>query len=220
MDVERITRAIREGPPDEPSYVPGAFQRSQGTSWGLALATASVCVALVAGIIIGTGLGVLRGGPSDRVGAPSASPRLLTPEDLQGTWTSGELDRDAWADTLLERGFTQDDLDAFLAHEPWEATVRYFLVFRGGQLRIGAIYDDGSPQTLSDGRFVILGDGTMQYSEAVDGLDPGAWCVVSVAPSLQGDLLSFRIVDVPCDTDAQMANITFFELATYTNRAR
>ena len=76
----------------------------------------------------------------------AASPRPLVAADLQGTWTGDELDRDTWATMLLERGFSQDDIDAFLNHEPWETTVRYFMVFRGGQLRIGAIYDDASPR--------------------------------------------------------------------------
>lgn len=219
MDADRIERALREGPPDEPTYVPGAF-RDQRTRGGLALAAASLGLALVAGIVIGTGLGILRSDPSDLVGGPAASPRPLAAEDLQGMWTSGELDRDTWTDALRERGFTQDDIDAFLLHDPFESTVRYFMVFRGAALTIGATYDGGSPQVLTDARFLILGDGTLQVTEVVDGVDPEDACVISVVPTLEGDVLSFRIMDVPCDVDPQIATTAFFELLPYSRAER
>ena len=216
MNVDRIERALREGPPDEPIYVPGAFRRTERTRWTLALAAASLGLALVVGVIIGTGLGVLRNDGSDQVGGPAAPPPRLTAENFGGTWTSGELDRDTWTMALLDRGVAQEDIDAFLLHDPFESTARYYMVFRGAGLTIGAIYDDRSPQVLTDARFQILADGSLHVTERVDNVGPEDECVVSLVPNLRGDNLSFDVLGLPCDADAEIANITFFELVTYT----
>jgi hypothetical protein len=38
MNLERIEQALRDGPPDEPTYAPGSFGRPRRAAWWIALA--------------------------------------------------------------------------------------------------------------------------------------------------------------------------------------
>jgi Galactose oxidase, central domain len=68
MDLDRIERALREGPADEPRYVPRTFGRRspERLPWAFAAVAAVAATALVAALLIGIGL-ILRSpnvGPS------------------------------------------------------------------------------------------------------------------------------------------------------------
>jgi hypothetical protein len=210
MDADRIEWALREGPPDEPTYVPGSFRRSSQPGWWLAVASLSVGLALVAGIAIGIGLDVLRG---DTGGEPE--PRVLVAADLQGVWESDPIESQVFVDALLARGFAQDDIDAFLEHDPFEDRVRYALRFIDDRLIVQAAYDDLPFQTLSAGTFTILDDGSLRFIEVVDGT-PVA-CEPLAAPQIDGARLTLDVLELAgCDTDGRMANTLFFEIATYS----
>lgn len=210
MDTERIERALREGPPDEPNYVPGAFRRASNSGWGLAVSGLAVGIALIAGIAIGTGLGLLR----DDVGDAPAPP-VLTAADIQGVWQADPIAFDAWTETLLARGFSQADVDAFLEHDPFEDQVRYALRFVDERFVVQAAYDDLPFETLGGGTFTVDDAGVLHLVEVVDGVEVG--CEITAAASIDGARLVLRVLDLPgCIVDERMANTLFFEVASYS----
>lgn len=209
MDIERIERALREGPPDEPNYVPGTFRQARPSGWGLAVRGLAVGVALMAGIAIGTGLGLLRGDVGD---APA--PRVLTATDLQGVWQADPISFDAWTEALLARGFSQADVDAFLEHDAFEDQVRYQLRFVDERFIVQAAYDQQPIQTLGGGTFTVDQAGVIHLVEVVDGLEVG--CVITVAAEVDGSQLLMDVLDLlGCGTDERMANTLFFDVASY-----
>lgn len=209
MDVERIEAALREGPPDEPAYVPNSFRGAGPSGWRMAMAALTVGVVLVAGIAIGSGLGLLRGNLGD---APA--PRVLTVADLQGVWQADPIAFDAWTEALLARGFSQADLDAFLEHDPFEDQVRYQLRFIGDRFVVQATYDEDPIQTLGSGTFTLNGDGVIHLAEVVGGGETG--CEFTVAAEIDRSRLQMDVLDLSsCDTDEQMANTLFFDVAPY-----
>ncbi len=101
MDDERIERALRQGPPDEPTYEPGRFAATVGLArparaggprrlwaglWGALRVTATV---LVAGILV-AGLVLLRSGNSTTGPSPSA-PAVGSDDLLAQVRASGVL---------------------------------------------------------------------------------------------------------------------------------
>jgi hypothetical protein len=210
MDTERIEQALREGPPDEPTYVPGSFRRTSPPGGWFAAASLSVVIALVAGIAIGTALDVLRSGGVG--GEPE--PRALAAADLQGVWESHPIERQDLEEALLARGFSQEDIDAFLEHDPFEDRVRYALRFVDDRVIVQAAYDDLPFQTLSTGTFTILDDG-LRFLEVVDGVQVA--CQPLAAAEIDGSRLILNVLELPgCDTDERMANTLFFEIAAYS----
>ncbi len=213
MDLERVERALREGPVDEPAYVPGAFRRTRPSPWWLALAGTAVGAAVVIGLAIGLGLDVLR---SDRVGS-APDPDVLA-GDLEGRWVSDEIPFDRWVDALVERGYDPNDLGNFLLHDPFDETVRYVLIFDGSQLSMQGIYDSGSPIDLSGGEYAIQPDGSFEFVEIVDAPPVvGEACRTVADVELADDRLHFDVLDLPgCGVDPAIAHTAFFDLATYT----
>jgi hypothetical protein len=214
MDVDRIERALREGPPDEPVYVPGSFRRGPASPLGFALAGMAVALAIAIGIVVGTGLASVW---DERVGV-IPEPRVLSADDLQGVWQSEVIGTQDFIEAHRARGFTQDEIDDFLSHEPVADSVRYTIRFRGGGVTIWGAFGERSPQGLSGGRFRVLDDGTLHYTEVVEGAPAGsAPCEVLATASIEGNRLTFSILELPnCSVDAQIANISFFELSWYT----
>jgi hypothetical protein len=214
MEIERIERALREGPPDEPIYQPGTFRREAPSRWWFAIAGFTVGIALVFGIVIGVGLDVLRSG---RVGGEPAMP-VLTAADLQGVWQSEALEKRAWVEELLARDFTQEQIDAFLAHDPFENRVAYTLRFVDSRIIVQATYDDLPLRYLGEGTFTIGQDGTLDYAEVVRGVK--GTCGVVAAPEIDGAKLTFDVLDLPgCNPDERMANTLFFEIPQYLRAA-
>lgn len=220
MGTERIERALREGPPDEPVYVPGAFRRSGGWRAGPAIITAVVGLALVAGLVIGTGLLVLRG---EDVGV-SPQPRILATSDLLGTWRTDQISRQAWTDGISAAGFDSAAITAFLEHDPIQNRVRYTLEFftsetTGDRVTIKAEYDGQPIVVLSGGGFSLEADGTLDYTEIVPGT-AAPRCEVFAAPAIDdGGQLSLQILETRnCDPDAKLAHTAFFALAPFARQ--
>ncbi len=209
MDVERIERALGEGPPDEPTYVPGSFRRGSLPAWRLAAAGLAVGAALISGIAIGTGLGLLR----DDVGNAPA-PRVLAAADLQGVWEAEPIAIDAWTEALLARGFGQTDVDAFLEHDSFEDQVRYQLRFVDDRFIVQAAYDDQPVLTLGGGTFTLDENGLVDLVEIVDGAEVG--CEFTVTAVIYGSQLLMDVLEFRgCEADEQMANTLFFDVAVY-----
>jgi hypothetical protein len=208
MDVERIEQALREGPPDEPAYVPGSFRRTSPPGWWFAAASFSVVVALVAGIAIGTALDALRSGGVG--GAPE--PRPLVAADLQGVWESDPIERQVLEQALLARGFSQTDIDVHLESLPVGDAARYALRFVDDRLIAQAAYGDLPFQTLDTGTFIIRDDGFQIVVEGVQGA-----CEPLAAAEIDGSRLILNLLELPgCDTDERLVNTLLLEIASYS----
>lgn len=209
MDADRIERVLRAGPPDEPVYVPGSFdRRATRGPWWFAVAALAVVIALVTGLAIGTALDVQRGG---EVGGDPA-PRPLVAADLQGVWESDPIERRDLEGALLADGFSRADVAAFLDHEPSEDHVRFALRFIDDRLTVQAAYDDQPFQTLDIARFVMRDGG---FAIVADGLVNA--CEPVAAASIDGSRLSLSVVELPnCNVDDRIANTLFLQIATYT----
>jgi hypothetical protein len=215
MDIERIERALRDGPPDEPAYVPGSFGRSRAPAWWFAAVGMIVMAAVVTGIAIGVGFDALRGAP---VGAPPTSE--VTAADLEGRWLSDEISFDRWVDELIARGFDPNDVGNFLAHDPFEQHVRYQLTFDSGRVTISADFDGTGLQVLNLGEYTLQG-GVFSYVETTDAPPViGEACRVSAVPSLDDRRLAWEDVELAgCGVDPSIAHTAFFDLAGYTQVA-
>jgi hypothetical protein len=219
MDPDRIDRALREGPPDEPTYVAGSFRDSSPRRGWLVVAGAAVALALVVGFVVGGGLLALRG--NDVGGSPQ--PRILTEEDLLGTWRSDPITRQAWIDGLAEAGFDSGSIDEFLTHDPIQDEIRYTLDFFTGatftdRLMVKAEVDGGPIADLGGGSFAVQGDGSMLFTEIVPGT-PEPRCQVLTAVAIDGQRMTIQILGMEnCEIDAQMAYTAFFELSPFTRQ--
>jgi hypothetical protein len=202
MDLERIEQALREGPPDEPHYVPGSYHRGR---YAWPFATASVLVALTLIAVLAMRVG---GDFRDGVGGPATSALVA---DIQGVWRTDPIEFRSWTDALLRRGFRQSEINAFLDHDPFAEQVRYQLRFLGDRLIIQATYDDLPLATLSTGTFSIDG-GVLRFTESVQGV-PSRVCRPTAAPTIVENRLTLRVVDlVGCGTDARIAYTLFLDL--------
>lgn len=214
MDLERIEQALRDGPPDEPAYVPGSFRR-RSHRWQYAAAAVVVVMALVTGIAIGVGFDLLRGNP---VGRTPTTP--ITMADLDGRWLSDEISFDQWVDELVARGFDPNDIGNFLDHDPFEDSVRYQLTFDSGVVTIGADYDGTGVQVLNFGSYTVE-ESLFSYAES-DEAPPviGEACRVSARPRLDERTLEFSDVALAgCGVDPSIAHTAFFDLAAFARVA-
>jgi hypothetical protein len=215
MDLERIEQALRDGPPDEPTYAPGSFGRPWLSTWSFALAGATLTAAVVIGIAIGVGFDVMRGPLS---GAPPTSAAVMA--DLEGTWVSDEISFDRWVDEVVKHGFDPNDVGEFLLHDPFEQHVRYQLAFDSGRVTISADYDDTGMQVLNDGEYTVQ-EGIFSYLESTDGPPViGGPCGADARVVLDGPRLVWEDVEQHgCGVDARIAHTVFFELLPYTRQA-
>ena len=208
MDIERIERALRDGPPDEPTYVPGSFRRTSPQGWWFAAAGISAAIALVAGIAIGTALDTLRGG---RVGG-EPEPRPLVAADLQGVWESDPIERQVLEEALLSRGFSQADIDAHLESLPVGDAARYALRFVDDRLIAQVAYGDQPFQTLDTGTFTISDEGFQISIPEVQGA-----CEPLAAAEIDGSRLLLNLLDLPgCETDERLVNTLLLDIASYS----
>ena len=207
MDLERIERALREGPVDEPAYVPGAFRRATRRESTM-LMTARVGAALVIGIVLGLSLDTLRS-PGGDTGAPAPDLEALNAE-LAGTWLSDPITQDQFVDFMLEAGHAKDDIDAFFEHDPIPTATRYGLSFDGrGRLVVFEVPEGGDPDILSNGPYELLPDGRLNWDEL--------GCVVTARFTIADDRLTFEPVSLEgCGPDERIANAAFFNLTPYT----
>jgi hypothetical protein len=208
MDTEWIERALREGPPDEPAYVPGSFRRTGRPGWWFAVAGLSVAIALVTGIAIGTALDAFRSGG---VGS-EPDPRPLVAADLQGVWESDPIERLDLEEALLARGFSRADVDVHLEGLPDEDAARYALRFAGDRLIAQAAYGDQPFQTVDTGEFIIRDDGLQIVVRGVEGA-----CEPLAAAEIDGSRLILKVLELPgCATDERLVNTLLLDIASYS----
>jgi hypothetical protein len=204
MNLERIERALREGPVDEPRYVPGAFGPTRRLD--RLVLTAAVAAALAIGLVIGLALDVLRS-PTPNVGTPGPDPAVIQ-RQLEGTWRSKTVTRDEFVAFMLERGHAQADLDAFLGHDPITTTLRWGLDFDlRGTLLVFSVTGDGITDILSSGPYEILPDGRLRWTDET--------CVLVAAFTVDDEQLTFGSLDPQdCNSDERIATDAFFGLAS------
>jgi hypothetical protein len=216
MDARRVERALRDGPPDEPVYVPGTFgRRRRGRTWAV-VTTVAVGLALVAGVVVGVGLAWLGGPHPGR--QPQPTPVVLA--DLLGTWQTPVVTRQEWIDRVTAAGIDSATVSAFLDHDPIQRQVRYTLEFftsdtSGDRVSVSAEYDGGPLVPVDAGGISLDANGVVQYTEIVPGT-AGPRVTVSALVTITGGQLRFQILDIQNATaDDQLANTVFFELAPY-----
>lgn len=205
MGPQRIEQALRDGPPNEPRYVPGSFRRDVLSQWSLAVGGAFVAVALVLGVAAGLGIGVLRS-PGGNVGNPPDLEAIAA--ELQGAWVSDAISRDDWVSGLVSMGHDIDDVDNFLIHDPIVKDVTYFLTFSDGTLNISSSLDGAPVIENSDGPYRLLPEGRLSWEDL--------GCFVTADVTVDGDRLTFEPVETEsCGADERVANSAFFNLAPY-----
>lgn len=205
MEVQRIEQALRDGPPNEPRYVPGSFRRTGLGRWSLAVGGALVVAALVVGVAVGLGIAVLRS-PDDSVGNPPNLEALAA--QLEGGWVSEAIGRDDWINRLVSMGNDIDDVDNFLIHDPMADDVTYFLSFSDRTLEVTSSLDGAPAIHNSDGPYRILPDGRFSWE------DLGCFVIADV--SIDGDQLTFGAIEMEsCGGDERVANSAFFNLSPY-----
>jgi hypothetical protein len=205
MDVQRIERALRAGPVDEPTYVPGSHGGGRRRSARF-LTIAGLVGAVVVGVVLGVGLSTLQRAPVPVGGVDQGRLAL----ELPGRWVSDEISRDRWVSALVESGNDIDDIDNFLTHfDPIVATTHYELEFSSDRLAIADFADDQPRDDVASGPYQIDADGTLHYD------DQG--CFVTARFRIDGDHLMFdRIATDSCGADERIANTAFFNLVSYT----
>lgn len=203
MDVERIERALREGPADEPIYRPGSHRRARGR-WSLAVGAAVVTAVLLLGVATGVGLGLLRE-PAPGLGAGELEALAAA---LKGTWGAEEITREDWISQEVALGNNIDDVEGLLINNPMQSRIRYQLAFVGGRLTVSAAADGGPMVEQSGGPYRLLASGAIYYADL--------GCYVTVKFTITGGRLAFqRISTVSCGADERVANSAFFNLVPY-----
>jgi hypothetical protein len=205
MDLERIERALREGPADEPIYQPGAFARPRVQRW--LLFAGSMAGAIVLGVIIGLGLDVVRQPVGDDARPAVDLDRLG--EELSGSWLSDSFTEEDIIRHLTDDGHGPEDIAAWLRDGPIPGTVRYGLDFDGrDRLVVFHTLDDSQTEILTNVVYELLPNGDLQL---IDGA-----CSIVMEFTVDGEELTFGPFQVEgCipATDSEMAFKTFFGLA-------
>jgi hypothetical protein len=211
MDVERIERALREGPAGEPMYVPGRFRGTSRPGLSLLVVSGAVGAALVIGLAVGISLQVIRG--PDGVGRQVDIVALHT--ELQGRWESDVIGREQWIAALVSRGHQLNDIEAYFQHDPLEESVQYILVFRSSQLSIMSVADGTLEQALTAGEFDLLSDGRLTWQDE-GGTALSDPCVLTAKPEIETDRLGFSdVVTAGCTADESIAMGAFFDIVGY-----
>lgn len=231
MDLDRIERALREGPADEPRYVPGTFRgRSpERLPWAMAAFAAVAATALVAALLIGVGLFLrsLNVGPPPVPGPThSATPSPTEPPTtfpaslplvISVGWTHGAA---IWnADTGSWRTLTDEIFMAIAPDGSWfgyreyscsECPIRIAPIADGGPSARLAYADAPNPFTPAnqwlaespDGHFVVrMTPGALELVDLDGG--PAAWTT--------SDPLPLRVIEVPQIGDT--INVGTFNMA-------
>jgi len=205
MDLERIERALRDGPVDEPTYVAGAFRRA-GRRRSTMLTSVAVGAALVLGIVVGMSLDTLRSPSGDTV-APGPDLEALNAE-LAGLWLSDVINRDRFVDFMVARGHAEADVDAFLDRGGVGTSTRFHLGF-DGRGRLTVYETTENTDILSDEPYELLPDGRLMWGDA--------GCVVTARFTIAGNRLTFEPVSsTGCDADERIAADAFFNFRPYT----
>ena len=205
MDADRIERALREGPPDEPTYVPGAFRQRRSVPLLFVGAGAVLAAAVVIGLVVGVTLDLLRE-PTGGVGGPVDADELAA--ELEGRWSSGDISREAWIEELAAMGYRPADIDFALSNLPEHERVRYDLVFEDDHLMIFGSFDGADLRPMSGGPYEVLGNGALYYDDVA--------CFITVQFDLDDDRLAFEPMQTEgCNADESLNNAAYFNLLTY-----
>lgn len=207
MDLDRIERALRAGPPDEPLYMPGMFARRRRPMLAMAAAVAVLAAAVVIGVVIGIGLDSLRGQGSSVGGPPDVA---LLEAQLEGQWTSGEISRGEFISGLVEQGHQIDDVNSYLKPpEPdIERSVRTRLVFSAGELVIERSVDEEGWRRAAAGPYRVVSDGALWYDDL--------GCLITADFAVSDETLTFdRIGTEHCGAIERVANSAFFNLSPF-----
>lgn len=205
MNLERIERALREGPADEPIYQPGAYTRPRVHQW--LLFAAVIAGALALGVGIGIGLDVVRQPVGDPVELAVDLDRLG--QELSGSWMSDSFTEQDFVRHMTEAGHTGQDMAAFLQHDPIPGTVRWGLDFDGRErLVVFRTLDESRTEILTNVVYELLPDGRLHVVEGE--------CFIVMEFTIQGEELTFGPFDIDgCvpQTEGRIAFETFFGLA-------
>jgi hypothetical protein len=205
MDVERIERALREGPVDEPRYEPGSYRGRQTLQW--VLFAGAMAGALMVGVVLGLGLDLVRQ-PSGDVAAPVVDLETLG-EELSGSWMSGSFTEDDFVGYMTGAGHAAEDIAAFLEHDPIPGTARWGLDFDGRErVVVFRTLDESRTEILNNSVYELLPDGRLRWTDGE--------CSFILEFTVEGEELTFGQVELDrCDPgpDDLIATATFFGLA-------
>ena len=218
MELETIERILREGPPDEPAYVPGAFRRtSRPGAW--LLSAAAIGLTLLVGVLAGIGLSTVR---DQWIG--TGAPEPLTTADLDGTWLSEPISSDALVDGLVAQGFARGDVVAALEPSAFDR-IQYSLRFTDGTLTIFSRVDDGPLERNSAGAFTVANGDTLVYAENVEDA-PGVGDIcnsLTAHVELRSGSLVMADVQLPeeaCGRAVRIIHAAFFTLSPFEPSGR
>ena len=210
MSDERIERALREGPPDEPVYRPGAFRKPMPGGWAHATNAVLLVLVLAVGVVLGVGIAGSRR-PLDENAVEVGGRPALT-KALQGTWIGEAIPREDWVQRLVGMGNAIDDVESFLTHDPMTSNVVYTITFSDNTLLVTSSLDGAPRIHNSIGPFAIQADGQLRWE------DLGCFVTTSVTIDDGGDVdrLSFGPISMDsCGADERVANGAFFNLSTF-----
>ena len=139
MDIERIEAALRAGPADEPLYIPGAGRRERRQPLAFVLRGPMVAVAVIAGLVAGLALGLLRdpGSTNTGVTVQLAGNGIVVME-------SGEFWRDDTNPVLValdpvtgeSRELLECDQECSVWYDAWSPDGQSLLYANGGALYV------------------------------------------------------------------------------------
>jgi hypothetical protein len=205
MDLQTIEQALRDGPVDEPIYVPGTHRRGRPLYWQGALVMTITAAALLAGVVIGISLDALRsaGNPPGQVDVAALA------RELEGDWQSTEITREDLIRTALAMGHDQQTIDTQLRALPAFARVQYEMVFANDHLQIFASFDGAPAASQSGGPYTLQPTGAIHYDDI--------GCFITATFDVVGDQLTFDPIQTQgCDADESLANAAFFNAVTYS----
>ena len=161
MDGQRIERALRDGPADEPIYVPGSFRGNARSGWSWVVLVGAATAAVVATVVIGLALGML--GKPERWRRRSTSKRCTPGCREIGRRT--HFSRQEWVSSMEALGYDVNDIEIFLDHEVFEQSIDYRLAIGDAVLTNLTSFDHGPPTKNSDADYRILEDGRLELVE-------------------------------------------------------
>lgn len=204
MNLDRVERALRDGPPDEPTYLPGTHRDRHDARFLLAASGVVLAVALVVGVGIGVGVSILRtpGG----VGSGVDLGQLAA--DLEGTWVSTEITPQEWVDGLIALGHDRRDVELALGNFPPYERAQWRLVFVDDHVQIFGSFDGGRFTSMSGGPYELLPDGSIRYDDI--------GCFLAIPVAVDGSRLLLEPMRTEsCNPDERLNNDGYFQLVEY-----
>ena len=130
------------------------------------------------------------------MGGPVDAEQLAA--EIEGRWSSGEIGREAWIDSLTALGYRRADIDFALSNLPDHERVRYDLIFEDDHLMVFGSFDGADLRPLSGGPYEVLDNGAQYYDDVA--------CFITVRFDL----------DEGCSADESLNSAAHFNLLTDT----